>query len=93
MVRGVNKAVIEINDTENEFIERAILFVNPKYADRERRQIDEYAKRYLKGIALPDYCKTTKKSKSAVSRARAVRALSVISLALAAALILLLIIK
>ena len=40
MVRGVNKAVIEINNTENEFIERAILFVNPKFADRERRQID-----------------------------------------------------
>lgn len=38
MVRGVNKAVIEINNTENEFIERAILFVNPKFADRERRQ-------------------------------------------------------
>ena len=34
MVRGLNKAVIEVNDTENEFIERAILFVNPKYADR-----------------------------------------------------------
>ena len=93
MVRGVNKAVIEINNTENEFIERAILFVNPKFADRERRQIDEYAKRYLKGISLPDYCKTVRKSKSAVSRAKAVRALSLIFLSLAAACIILLIIK
>lgn len=93
MVRGVNKAVIEINNTENDFIERAILFVNPKYAERESRQIDEYAKRYLKGITLPDYCKTASKSKSAASRARAVRALSLLSLTLAAACIILLIVR
>ena len=52
MVRGVNKAVIEINDTENEFIERAILFVNPKFADRQKRQIDEYAKRLSRFVKL-----------------------------------------
>ena len=30
MVKGVNKKVIEINNTENEFFEKIVLYVSPK---------------------------------------------------------------
>ncbi len=30
MVKGVNKKIIEINNTENEFFEKIILYVSPK---------------------------------------------------------------
>ena len=30
MVKGVNKKIIEINNTENEFFEKIVLYVSPK---------------------------------------------------------------
>ncbi len=33
MVKGVNKTIIEINDTGNELFEKIILYVSPKYSN------------------------------------------------------------
>lgn len=32
MVKGVNKTIIEINETGNEYFEKIILYVSPKYS-------------------------------------------------------------
>ena len=33
MVRGTNKRIIEINDTQNPYFERAVLYVKDNHAD------------------------------------------------------------
>lgn len=33
MLKGVNRQVIEINETDNKYIEKAIVFVKPEYSN------------------------------------------------------------
>ncbi len=47
MVKGVNKAVIEINDTQDSYIERAILFINPDKASHPQNRLKTQANAYL----------------------------------------------
>lgn len=39
MVKGVNKTVIEINDTGSNFFEKVILFVTPQYSGMNTRRL------------------------------------------------------
>lgn len=39
MVKGVNKSVIEINETGNKFFNKVILFVSPEYSDKSDKQL------------------------------------------------------
>lgn len=50
MIRGTNKYVIDINDTGNQYYERAILFIKPQYADAERDALEKEAKKLIKRI-------------------------------------------
>lgn len=84
MVKGINRAVIEVSNTDNPYIERAILFVNPNFANKSNKFVNDEAKRYLKSLALPEYCKkydekTTKKIKKL---SNAMKILSASSIAL-----------
>ncbi len=92
MVKGVNKAVIEINNTENPYIEKAILFVNPRYIEKGSRQINNVAKGYLKGLTLPDYCKPNNSGKTR-RRINLTKGLCVISLMMTALFVVLLIVR
>ncbi len=47
MVKGVNKSVIEINNTEDSFVERAILFINPDKMSHPKAQLRQKAAAYL----------------------------------------------
>lgn len=47
MIKGVNKQIIEINSTRNEYIEKAILFINPQKAQIPQRIINQKAQSYL----------------------------------------------
>lgn len=47
MIKGVNKAIIEINDTGNEYFEKAILFISSSHADDSDKKLEEKAKEYL----------------------------------------------
>ena len=38
MLKGVNKSVVEINNTDNEYIEKAILFIKPDKQGSHRGQ-------------------------------------------------------
>lgn len=46
-MRGVNKLVLEINSTEDEYFEKAILFVRSEKADCSQRELSQGARRLL----------------------------------------------
>ncbi len=50
MLKGVNKSVIEINNTDNDYIEKAILFVKPEKQDANISVINHKAKKYLDSL-------------------------------------------
>lgn len=51
MLKGVNKNVIEISDTGNDFFERAILFVRPQNSENDNN-IRLLAADFLRGLKL-----------------------------------------
>lgn len=62
MIKGINHTMIELNDTENEYYERAILIVKPEYASVQRAILEDEAKKMLKELDVPSVMKS-KKSK------------------------------
>lgn len=50
MIKGVNQCVVEIHATENEYFDKAILFVNPEKLIEEEGRLREEGKRYLSGL-------------------------------------------
>ena len=51
MLRGINKQVVEVVDTENEYFEKAILFVKAEKQERDEKTIKQRASEYVKGIS------------------------------------------
>lgn len=47
MIKGVNKQVLEINETDNSFFEKAIFFVKPEYSGFSEGRLRENAKKEL----------------------------------------------
>ena len=47
MLKGVNKQIIEVTDTGNNYISKAILFVNPDKAGYDRDFLIYQAKKYM----------------------------------------------
>lgn len=54
MLRGVNKQIIEINETENKLFERAVLYVRPEYSDLSATKLYNSAKEFIKDAAVND---------------------------------------
>ena len=55
MIRGVNKNIIEISDTGNQYFERVILFVRPDSAKQDREHLCRSAGEFLSGLRLPRF--------------------------------------
>ena len=74
MVKGVNKKVIEINNTENEFFEKIVLYVSPKISasnsSKVRKAVIEVIENlsgdYQKQKSLREILAKKKKRKRAV---------------------------
>ncbi len=49
MVRGINKRVIEINETGNPYFDKAVLYMNER-SQKETAEMEAEAKRYLATI-------------------------------------------
>ena len=47
MVKGVNKRIVEVQETGNEYFEKAILFLRPSHTDTEETRLEGEAGRYL----------------------------------------------
>lgn len=53
MIRGVNKQIIEINETQNEYFEKAILFVRPSKSDIGAGKLRAQAARIMGAFDQP----------------------------------------
>ncbi len=50
MLKGVNKRVIEINNPDGEYFERAILFVKPEKFETPPEKLSQLAKSYVDNV-------------------------------------------
>lgn len=53
MIKGVNKQVLEINETQNGFFEKAIFFVKPEYSGMGEGRLKESARREIENAGRP----------------------------------------
>lgn len=51
MLKGVNKKVVEVVDIENEYFEKAILFIKHEKLVKDEKTIKERANQYLNNIS------------------------------------------
>lgn len=49
-MRGVNKLIVEIKDTDSEYFDRAILFLKPEKLGTEQSRLNESAQRLLERV-------------------------------------------
>lgn len=68
MIRGVNRQIIEVNDTQNEYFERAIFFVRPECSDESQRKLHSQAVQYTESQTYIPQKVAAKKKKYLVSR-------------------------
>ena len=52
MLKGINRRIIEINKTNNEFFEKAILFVRSEKVEFEQNFLSKEADNYLKNLYI-----------------------------------------
>ena len=50
MIKGVNKRIVEINRTNDEYFDKAILFVSDGVGEVSPKQLSQHAENYLKKI-------------------------------------------
>lgn len=48
MIKGVNRQMIEINDTGNIYFERALLVIRPGFTDQPAEQLQREGREYLR---------------------------------------------
>ena len=53
MIKGVNKQVLEISETQNGFFEKAIFFVKPEYSGMGEGRLKESAKKEIENAGKP----------------------------------------
>ncbi len=53
MLKGINHSVIEVNDFDNDYYERAILIIKPEYASVQRNILENEARQMLKEMDAP----------------------------------------
>ena len=84
MVKGVNKCVIEVADTQNRYFDRAILFVKPEYQQLDFLTLHNQAKLYLH-TAMPQQAIRRHAATRRRTLKRGVKAAGIAVLAIAAA--------
>lgn len=52
MLRGTNRSIIEINETENKYFERALLFVKPEFVSLSPERLNREAKRLIGSLTF-----------------------------------------
>ncbi len=77
MVKGVNKQIIEINDTGNKYFERVLLFVVPGKKDLPNELLQKRAREYV--IQLSNNLSPTVSIREQVMKKRARKKLALIS--------------
>lgn len=58
MLKGVNKQVLEITETQNGYFEKAIFFVKPEYSGMSEGKLRESARKELSDAGAPPEMKS-----------------------------------
>ncbi|MCI9575531.1 MAG: hypothetical protein HFJ84_02410 [Clostridiales bacterium] len=53
MIRGINRQIIDVQDTGSTYYERAYLVVKPEFASAERELLEKEARKVLKSMDAP----------------------------------------
>ena len=53
MIRGINHQIIEVNETESQCFERALLFVRPQCAEMPEAKLRGEANRLVSSLGVP----------------------------------------
>ena len=61
MIKGVNRQVLEVTNTENPYFERIIFFVKPEYGNEDRAKLKKEAENYALSAGKPPKSRKTKK--------------------------------
>ncbi len=61
MIKGVNRQVLEVTNTENPYFERIIFFVKPEYMNEDRAKLKKEAETLAKTTHKPPKVRRTKK--------------------------------
>ena len=64
MIKGVNKKIVEINNPDSLYFEKAVLYVRPNVIEPTSKFLSSEAETYLKTILPPD--KTIKRMNGAL---------------------------
>ncbi|MDO5558832.1 MAG: hypothetical protein Q4F95_04480 [Oscillospiraceae bacterium] len=62
MIKGVNKKIIEINDTNNIYFEKAVLYVRSQMSSTPQKHLMNEAKYYLDQMSPENYEKRSSKT-------------------------------
>ena len=54
MVKGVNKTVIEINDTKSDSFEKVVLYVRPEFATLKQKELEREAESIIEDYSFED---------------------------------------
>ena len=57
MIKGINRTIIEVTETENAYYERALLVLRPEYAAVQRELLEREAKKMLNNMNAPSAIK------------------------------------
>lgn len=64
MLKGVNRMVLEINQPENKYFEKIILFVKPEFSGMQNEKLKKYAERAIEQNVRPPASRQKKSSGS-----------------------------
>lgn len=83
MIRGVNRQIIEINETGNKYFERALLFVSSDGANKSTAKLAAEANQLISSLGRPPEARSSRK-KMRLSRRALVCAVIVLSVTVVA---------
>jgi hypothetical protein len=63
MIKGVNKQIIEINNTDDEIFEKVVFYINPEFSNSQCAELEKKAKKYIKETFTEKKQKMTSKWK------------------------------
>lgn len=61
MIKGVNKQILEVTNTENPYFEKIIFFVKPEYKNEDRKKLQKEAESLATIAQKPPKVKLSKK--------------------------------
>ncbi len=53
MIKGINRTIIEVTETDNIYYERALLVLRPEYASVQRALLEKEAKKMIHSLSAP----------------------------------------